>query len=182
MGADISGVWRDRAAFTWDYRTFNFRKAIFKAASDLLPVTPVRKVTLIAPSPTIERPYPDLSFVQAHISFETDKLGATAMLTIIRTDEGYKLWTINTAIESLLGYPEVPERDGHMTGPHSWHAQREMDVESVQPEVLIIGAGQKCVSTLFGSGKTYIQWSDDSRSVEGTWRVVLGHRTQPTRR
>ena len=31
------GVWRDKLSFTWDYRTFNFKPAIIKAATDLLP-------------------------------------------------------------------------------------------------------------------------------------------------
>ncbi|WWC60054.1 uncharacterized protein I303_102617 [Kwoniella dejecticola CBS 10117] len=138
------GVWRDRALFTWDYRTFNFREHILKAASDLLPKTPVSKVTLIEPSPKIERPYPDLSFVQAHISLNTDIAGGTALINIISTKDGYKIWTLNSTLESLHGFPEIPERDGHMTGPHAWDTQRSMDLEleGVEPDVLIVGGGQ----------------------------------------
>ncbi|WVW85907.1 hypothetical protein I302_107945 [Kwoniella bestiolae CBS 10118] len=138
------GVWRDRALFTWDYRTFNFREAINKAACDLFPQTPVSKVTLIEPQPKIERPYPDLSFIQAHISLETDIASGTALVNIIQTEEGFRIWTFNTTIESLHGFPEIPERDGHMTGPHSWNMQRELDLEleGIEPEVLIVGGGQ----------------------------------------
>ncbi|OCF32107.1 flavin-containing monooxygenase [Kwoniella heveanensis BCC8398] len=138
------GVWRDRALITWDYRTFNFREAILKAAADLLPKTPISKVTLIEPTPIVERPYPDLSFVQAHFGLETDIAGGSAVANLILTKNGWKIWTLNTAIESLRGFPEIPERDGHMTGPHSWQAQRELDtaMDNAEPEVLIIGGGQ----------------------------------------
>jgi hypothetical protein len=139
------GVWRDRAAITWDYRSFNFRSAIRKAATDLFPSTPISKVALTAPTPKIERPYEDLSYVQFQLSFETDKVGASALVNAIMTKEGYKIWTLNTAIESLVRFPELQNRDGHMTGPHSWTAQREIDsnMDGVEPEVLIIGGGQK---------------------------------------
>jgi hypothetical protein len=142
-----AGIWRDRVVFTWDYRTFNFRDNILKAASTLLPRTPVSGVTLIDPPPSIERPYNDLSFIQCHIKFDTDKVGASALCNIIHTPVGYRIWTLNTVIESLHGFPEIPERDGHMTGPHSWPAQRAMDNEMAEhePEVLIIGGGQKYV-------------------------------------
>jgi hypothetical protein len=135
-----AGIWRDRVVFTWDYRTFNFRDNILKAASALLPRTPVSGVTLIDPPPNIERPYNDLSFIQCHIKFDTDKVGASALCNIIHTPVGYRIWTLNTVIESLHGFPEIPERDGHMTGPQSWPARRAMDNEMVEhePEVLII--------------------------------------------
>ncbi|KIR67759.1 flavin-containing monooxygenase [Cryptococcus bacillisporus CA1873] len=138
------GVWRDRVALTWDYRTFNWRPAILKAATDLLPENPISKVTVIDPPPTVERPYEDLSFVQAHIGFQTNKVGATALCNIVLTKDGYKIWTFNSAIESLHGFPELPERDGHMTGPHSWNQQRDIDtkLEGTEPEVLIVGGGQ----------------------------------------
>jgi hypothetical protein len=141
----IAGVWRDRALFTWEYRSFNFRQAIHKAASDLLPTTPVHKVTLIEPYAKVERPYGDMSFIQAHISLETELAGGTALINIIKTEEGYKIWTLTSTMESLHGFPEIPERDGHMTGPHAWDKQREIDLElqDVEPEVLIIGGGQK---------------------------------------
>ena len=49
------GVWRDKLAFTWDYRTFNFKPAIFQAATDLLPTTTCSNFKIIAPVPQIQR-------------------------------------------------------------------------------------------------------------------------------
>jgi cation diffusion facilitator CzcD-associated flavoprotein CzcO len=70
-------------------------------------------------------------------------------MTLILTSQGYKIWTLNTVIDSLHGHPEIPERDGHMTGPHSWEAQRAIDTdfEGMDPEVLIIGGGQNGLMT-----------------------------------
>ncbi|KAM0750595.1 putative monooxygenase protein [Meredithblackwellia eburnea MCA 4105] len=145
------GVWRDRSAFTFDYRTFNWHAKILKAAEDLLPLNPVKNISLIAPSASIERPYPDLSFVQAHLSFDTQLVGASALVTLILTPNNeWRIWTLNTAIESLHGFPEIPLRDGHMTGDVSWATQRGLDTEAFaeqQPDVLIIGGGQNGLMT-----------------------------------
>ena len=52
---------------------------------------------------------------------------------------------MHTAIEGLLNFPELPNRDGHMVGDLSWHNQRLKDheFEHHDPSVVIIGGGQK---------------------------------------
>ncbi|KAK6384353.1 hypothetical protein LTS17_001916 [Exophiala oligosperma] len=137
------GVWRDKVSFTWDYRSFNTPKNIEKAAWDLFPRTPTRNYKLIEPAPSIQRPYPDIAWLQIVYSFETNLVGATGVLNLIKTTDGFKIWTLHTAIESLIGHPEVPNRDGHMTGDKSWHNQRIEDdnLEGVEPQVLVIGGG-----------------------------------------
>ena len=139
----ITGVWRDKIVFTWDYRSFNTPKNIAKAASDLFPRTPTKNYKLIEPTPSIQRPYPDIAWLQLVFAFETDLAGASGVLNLIKTTGGLKIWTRNTAIESLHGFPELPNRDGHMTGDKSWHAQKAEDdnLEGIEPEVLVIGGG-----------------------------------------
>ncbi|ORY26986.1 putative flavin-containing monooxygenase [Naematelia encephala] len=143
------GVWRDKVAFTWNYRTFNGQKKIHKAAVDLLPRVHIATVALIDPAPCIARPYPDLPFVQAHFTFETDQIRASAVVNIVMTKYGPKIWTLHTAIEGLIGFPELPNRDGHMTGPVSWAEQRVLDAnfDTHQPDVLIIGGGHNGLMT-----------------------------------
>ncbi|RSL45007.1 hypothetical protein CEP54_014452 [Fusarium duplospermum] len=109
------GVWRDKLSFTWDYRTFNFKPAILKAATDLFSTTKTTNFKFLTPAPKIDRPYPDYAQLQFIISFETD---------------------------ALKQFPEIPPADGHMTGAISWENQRAQDVDSIDPEVLIIGGGQ----------------------------------------
>lgn len=137
------GVWRDKLTFTWDYRTFNFHENIAKAARDLLPITHAKNFQLITPLPNIQRPYPDLSFLQFAVSFDTEVANSHAVIHAVQTAEGWRLWTVHTVIEGLLQFPPVGPRDGHQTGPISWEKQREKDDDEVEPDVVIVGGGQK---------------------------------------
>ncbi|TXT05778.1 uncharacterized protein COLE_07098 [Cutaneotrichosporon oleaginosum] len=136
------GVWRDKLAFTWDYRTFNFRPAIAKAAADLLPSAHASKFEQFTPLPAIHRPYPDLEYLQFCLKFDTPLVHASAMINAVLTQEGWKIWTLHTVAEDLIDFPELPPADGHMTGDVSFEAQREKDDDEIRPDVLIIGGGQ----------------------------------------
>lgn len=137
------GVWRDKLSFTWDYRTFNFRPAILKAASDLFQTTKATNFKFLRPAPKISRPYSDFGQLQFIVSFETEVVVASAVVNSVLTKEGWKIYTMHTVAEKLKQYPEVPVADGHMTGLFSWEKQRKMDVDAADPEILIIGGGQK---------------------------------------
>ncbi|KAL2682330.1 hypothetical protein Neosp_006780 [[Neocosmospora] mangrovei] len=136
------GVWRDKLSFTWDYRTFNFKPAILKAATDLFPTTKATNFQFLTPAPKIDRPYPDYAQLQFIVSFETEVVNASAVANAVLTKDGWKLYTFHTVAEKLKQFPEIPPADGHMTGAISWENQRAQDVDSVEPEVLIIGGGQ----------------------------------------
>ncbi|PLB51483.1 putative flavo protein [Aspergillus steynii IBT 23096] len=141
---DNEGVWRDKLVFSWDYRSFNTPGRIQRAASDLFPRTPVRNFELIDPMPSVERPYPDLSWLQVMFSFHTDLVSASGALNLVNTKSGYRIWSLHTVIEGLNGHPEVPAGDDHMTGDKSWYSQRAEDdnLEGVEPDVIVIGGGQ----------------------------------------
>lgn len=136
------GVWRDKLSFTWDQRTFNFRKAILKAAQDLFPTTKATNFNFLKPAPQITRPYPDYSQLQFVVSFETDTVEGSAVANCVLTKEGWRIYTFHTVAEALKQFPEVSPYDGHMTGPISWQKQRALDVNAANPEILIIGGGQ----------------------------------------
>lgn len=140
---DWTGVWRDKLSFTWDYRTFNFRDNIARAAADLVPSTPVRNVAFLKPPPQVKRPYPDLAYLQFVLSFDTDLANAHAVVNAVLTKEGWRIWTLHTVIEGLHQYPERDPVDGHMTGPISWEKQRALDDDQIKPDVVIVGGGQK---------------------------------------
>lgn len=137
------GVWRDKLVFTWDYRSFNTPKNIEKAASDLFPLTPTKNYKIIDPAPSVQRPYPDIAWLQVMYSFDTDIASASGALNIIKTNSGYKIWSLHTVIEGLHDYPELPIKDGHMTGTKSWYEQRaeEDKLDGVEPDVIVIGGG-----------------------------------------
>jgi len=129
--------------FTWDHRTFNFKDNIRRAASDLIPSNPASNVKVIAPFPSVQSPYPDLSFVQFTVSFETEIATGSAISHAVYTTGGWKIWTMHTVIETLKAFPMVDEADGHMTGVTSWESQRAKEDDEVTPEVVVIGGGQK---------------------------------------
>jgi hypothetical protein len=137
-------VWRDKLSFTWDFRTFNWRPAILKAATDLFPQTRAKNFQFLSPAPKVARPYPDFQHLQFVVSFETDKVVASAVINAVLTrSDGWKIYTMHTVAEELIDFPEVPPQDGHMTGLTSWEKQRAQDVDNADPEYLIIGGGQK---------------------------------------
>ncbi|GFF55022.1 hypothetical protein IFM58399_09972 [Aspergillus lentulus] len=115
------GVWRDKLSFTWDFRTFNFREVILKAATDLLPQTKARNFDFLEPAPSVFRPYPDFSQLQFVVSFETDIVLASAVINAVLTPDGWRIYTMHTVAESL---------------------KQAEAINSVDPEVLIIGGGQ----------------------------------------
>ncbi|RYN16496.1 hypothetical protein AA0119_g12229 [Alternaria tenuissima] len=136
-------VWRDKLSFTWDFRTFNWRPAILRAATDLFPQTRARNFHFLNPAPKVARPYSDFAHLQFVVSFETDTVVASAVINSVLTkNDGWKIYTMHTVAEELIDHPEVPPEDGHMTGLISWEKQRALDVDAADPEVLIIGGGQ----------------------------------------
>ena len=137
------GVWRDKLSFTWDYRTFNFRPAILKAAKDIFPQTTATNFKFLTPAPNVVRPYSDFAQLQFVVSFETEIVNASAVINCVLTQQGWKIYTMYTVAEQVKQFPELPPDDGHMTGNISWAKQRARDIDAADPEVLIIGGGQK---------------------------------------
>lgn len=136
-------MWRDKLAFTWDQRTFNFRSAILKAAEDLLPETKASNFEFLKPAPAVVQPYSDFAQLQFVVSFETELVFASAVINSVFTKEGWKIYTMHTVAEQLKQFPELAPSDGHMTGTISWETQRAKEIDAANPQVLIIGGGQK---------------------------------------
>jgi hypothetical protein len=137
------GVWRDKLSFTWDYRTFNFRPAILKAANDLFAHTTASNFEFLAPAPEISRPYEDYSQLQFVVSFETELVVASAVINAVLTKDGWRIYTMHSVAEELKQFPEKSPRDGHMIGLQSWEKERAQTIDAASPEVLIVGGGQK---------------------------------------
>jgi len=138
-----SGVWRDKLSFTWDQRTFNFRTAILKAATDLFPRTQVSNFAFLKPVPKVVRPYDDFAHLQFVVSFETNLVHASAVVSAVFTKKGWRIYFMHTVAEQLKQFPERAPYDGHMTGTTSWESQRAEAINAADPQVLIIGGGQK---------------------------------------
>lgn len=114
-----------------------------KAAQDLLPTTKAFNFAFLKPAPVVDRPYDDFAQLQFVLSFETELVIASAVIKAVLTKEGWRIYTLHTVAEQLKQFPERHPSDGHMTGTVSWESQRAMEVDAADPEVLIIGGGQK---------------------------------------
>lgn len=91
----------------------------------------------------MSHPFPDFAQLQFVIGFETETALASAVITAVLTKKGWRIYFMHSVAEGLKDFPEVDPYDGHMTGSVSWETQRELDIDSVEPEILIIGGGQK---------------------------------------
>lgn len=114
-----------------------------KAATDLFPKTQATNFNFLKPAPNVARPYVDFAQLQFIVAFETALVVASAVINAVLTKDGWKIYTLHTVAEKLKQFPEIPAADGHMTGDISWEKQRAKDVDAVDPEILIIGGGQK---------------------------------------
>lgn len=74
---------------------------------------------------------------------------ASAVINAVLTKDGWRIYTMHTVAEGLKQFPEQEAPDGHMTGITSWESQRSETINTVDPEVLIIGGGQKYESVSF---------------------------------
>lgn len=109
----------------------------------MLARTKARNLKFLRPDPKLQRPYPDFAQLQIVLSFETQLVVASAVVNAVLTLEGWKIYTMHTVAEQLKNFPEQTPLDGHMTGTISWEARRAKEVDEANPEILIIGGGQK---------------------------------------
>jgi hypothetical protein len=54
-----------------------------------------------APGPVVAEPHDDVSFIQAHASFDTSLGSCWAVFNLIRVNGEYKAWTLATLLESI---------------------------------------------------------------------------------
>lgn len=138
--------WRDVLAFSWDFRTFEGDARIRQFLGDVLPNAGVSSLRLSDQYLTVERPYPDLAWIQGMFNFETSVGLNTGVFRLVPTQSGeWKAHVVYTLLEELKGHPERtgPLRDfvpNHGMWPDK--RRREINFEDREPAVVIIGAGQ----------------------------------------
>src|SRR5205807_1680057 len=100
--------WRDMLALTWDLRTFYDRNRIKQFLVDRLVATKLSKLQLdAAQSVTLERPYPDIAWIQAFFTFSTAVGTGSGIFRLVPTPDGdWKAHAIFTNLENLHGCPE----------------------------------------------------------------------------
>jgi hypothetical protein len=142
--------WRDMLAFTWDLRTFYGRDRIKQFLVDRLTTVKPSKLQLdAAKSVDLERPYPDIAWIQAFFTFSTAVGTGSGIVRLVPTTPNgdWKAHAIFTNLENLHGFSELtgPLREQepkHGTWPEQRHQERECVGPDQQPAVIIVGGGQ----------------------------------------
>lgn len=137
--------WRDTLALTWDFRTFEGKELIGKALQDLLPRAALSNLQLKDETITLQKPYPDLTWIQAMFEFKTAVGVCSGIFRIVPTaTEEWKGYTIYTNLEELKCFPERtgPNRD-FVPNHGMWPEKRKMetDFKDRDPTVGVIGGG-----------------------------------------
>ncbi|KAI5122701.1 hypothetical protein M0805_009754 [Coniferiporia weirii] len=141
-----SAFWRDMFAFTWEFRTFEGAQSITQFLQGVLPNAGFTNLKLKEDTPVLQRPYPDLAWIQAMFTFETATGLGTGVFRLVPTASGaWKGYVVYTNLEELKGFPERSgvHRDAvpnHGMWPEK--RRRETEFEDREPAVIIIGGGQ----------------------------------------
>jgi hypothetical protein len=97
--------------------------------------------------PDLVQPFPDMSYVQAGVTFATRVGKASGIVRLVCTaKDEWKAYTFSTLLEGLNGVDEPIGKNrphgGHSWQNESWAEKRQRTLESVDDvQVLVIGAG-----------------------------------------
>ncbi|KAK2462191.1 hypothetical protein APHAL10511_005779 [Amanita phalloides] len=137
--------WRDMLALTWDFRTFRGTSAIQTFLRDRIGATHPTAFKLRQDFLGLQRPYPDLAWINAFFDFETDVGIGFGIFRLVPTANGvWKAHTVYTNLEELKGFPErIGSLRNHMPNHGHWQEDRiqEQEFEKSDPVVIVIGGG-----------------------------------------
>ncbi|EGO25706.1 hypothetical protein SERLADRAFT_437430 [Serpula lacrymans var. lacrymans S7.9] len=138
--------WRDMFALTWDMRTFQSTPAIEKFLADQLKAFKVSAFKLRKDLVCLEKPYPDLAWIQGFFDFETQVGLASGVFRLVPLPDGtWKAHTVLTNLEDLKGFPEkIGSLRNFQPNHGKWADQRarEKEFADADPQVVVIGGGQ----------------------------------------
>lgn len=137
---------RDILAMTWDFRTFEGIQEIKVFLKDRLAEVKPRSFKLDKSFVSLEQPYPDLAWIQAMFTFETEVGLASGVFRLVPLAGGqWKAHTVFTNLEDLKGFPEKKGILRNNEPNHGkWLEKRrvEREFEGREPTALVIGGGQ----------------------------------------
>ncbi|KAG1871290.1 hypothetical protein DFJ58DRAFT_763180 [Suillus subalutaceus] len=138
--------WRDILALTWDFHTFQSTPSVKKFLADQLPLFTLSSFKLRNDLVELQRPYPDIAWIQAFFDFETTVGIASGVFRLVPLADGsWKAHTVFTNLENLKGFPEQNgHRRDYQSNHGKWAAKRAREIECVdeEPSVVVIGGGQ----------------------------------------
>ncbi|TFK48084.1 FAD/NAD(P)-binding domain-containing protein [Heliocybe sulcata] len=142
-------LWRDLLSMTWDFRTFQGKSRIRQFLLDRLPASKFTSVNLDESTVGLQRPYPDLAWVQALFDFEgqTGKGSGVFRLVPMAMSDGALQWKAHLILTNLVDLKQFPEKTRSLNDPlpnqGSWVKKRRQELEfrDIEPKVLVVGAG-----------------------------------------
>ncbi|KAF9522161.1 hypothetical protein CPB83DRAFT_887710 [Crepidotus variabilis] len=156
----IPVYWRDFLSLTWDFRTFEGVPTIQNFLQARLHVAKISNVKL--GSASLEKPFPDLLWIQLSFTFETEVGLASGIARLVPItisashpksstiglntgDVTWRAHLIFTNLEDLKGFPEnLGMKRNPLPNHGKWEEQRRREnaYEVREPIVMVIGAGQ----------------------------------------
>jgi cation diffusion facilitator CzcD-associated flavoprotein CzcO len=145
--------WRDHLALTWDFKTSkgvqNIKRLLDDAKVRLIQIEVDNSSAFRAPKFGPIHDWGDVNGISFFIQFETEVGRGEGVVNLAEEDGQWKLFTMYTALRELKGHEE-PVRHRRTRGVKhggdparkNWKERREAEKESLEPKVLIIGAGQ----------------------------------------
>ncbi|TFK48079.1 FAD/NAD(P)-binding domain-containing protein [Heliocybe sulcata] len=135
---------------TWDFRTFQTKPRIRPFLQSRLGTSKITSLSLNDSTVQLERPYPDLAWVQALFTFEAaaGKASGVVRLVPVLTSNGRLEWKAHTVLTNLEGLRGFPEKIGslrdQLPNHGKWLEKRRREIEFLdeEPKVIIVGAGQ----------------------------------------
>jgi len=138
--------WRDILALTWDFRTFAGATRIKRFLMDRLLSANMTTLKLREDFIGLQHPYPDVAWIQAMFTFETNIGFGSGIFRLVPTASGeWKGHCMFTNLEDLRGFPErIGDLRNNNSAHGNWTEQRlrELEFEGGDPVVLICGGGQ----------------------------------------
>lgn len=157
--------WRDILALTWSFRTFASGETISRFLRDQASV--LRQIcdcNLLAKHVELQRPWPDVAWIQGVFTFSTDLAHCMAVVRLVPlSDNSWRAHTLftNMQVRSSTHFPFsqslTPLQDlkqhMEMTGSYRdsrpthgyWAGQRakELSFDDAPPEAIVVGAGHR---------------------------------------
>lgn len=98
--------WRDILALTWDFRTFRGKNVIAKFLADRASsITQMSTLKLRPGSAELQRPYPDIVWIQAVFTFSTDHAKCTGVVRLVpMPDQTWKAHILFTNMDVSTVY------------------------------------------------------------------------------
>jgi hypothetical protein len=170
---------RDLFALTWDIRCFQGSTSIKTFVSERVSKIRCTAESFKLNSAKLEQPGSGMAWIRGNFTFETDTGLCSGIVRLVPTAHErhiiWKAYILFTNLEDLKGFPEqIGSLRNFETNQGKWAEQRRKEIafEDVEPNVLIIGAGQSglCIAARLKALGVSSLIIEQHRRIGDNWR------------